>query len=228
MKNTSYIIFGLIVALFVVGIAALVIDTQQAPPVRPLQLDKEIFVANKTGDMFESTDNIKKISSQEELREFFAEVSKLETGNFVYFEDQMAEGRDFMRAPVAEPEPSMGWSSAMDESLQLAVRANSGAVSLDRTTFSDSGDHSTTNVQVENVDEPDFLKNDGKYVYILSGDKLTIIDAYPAEDAKIILKIGLDIEHRNLENMFLNDDRLVIFYDGRNRELAMDVYDLLS
>ena len=51
----------------------------------------------------------------------------------------------------------------------------------------DSGgvDHSTTNVQVENVDEPDYLKNDSKYVYIVSRNTLSIIDAYPAEGCKI-------------------------------------------
>ena len=227
MKNTTYVIFGLLVSLFVVGILAFVIDAQQAPPITPLQLDKEIFVPNKTETVFSSTQEIKKISSQEELRQFFSEIEKLQgVINYYSFNDEAEDVAFMARAPVPmpEPEPSSGWNSAIEESLEMTVRANSGSVSLDRTLLA-SEEYSTTNIQVQNVDEPDFLKNDGKYVYILSGDKLTIIDAYPAEDAKIILKIGLDIENRNLENMFLNEDRLVIFYDGRYRELSMDVYD---
>ena len=66
-----------------------------------------------------------------------------------------------------------------------------------------SDDYSTTNVQEENVDEPDYLKNDGKYVYIVSRNTLSIIDAYPAEDASLILKIALDVEHQYIQNMFL-------------------------
>ena len=46
-------------------------------------------------------------------------------------------------------------------------------------------DYSTTNVQVQGVDEPDFLKNDGRYVYILSGERVTIVDAVPAENATV-------------------------------------------
>src|SRR5207244_12067155 len=74
--------------------------------------------------------------------------------------------------------------------------------------------YSTTNVQVANVDEPDFLKNDGKYVYILSGDKITILDAYPAENASIIIKAGIDIpKGQTLQTMFLNKESLVIYYN---------------
>ncbi|MGH9922842.1 MAG: beta-propeller domain-containing protein, partial [Nitrososphaerales archaeon] len=88
-------------------------------------------------------------------------------------------------------------------------------------------DFSTTNVQVSNVDEPDFLKNDGKYAYILSNDKLTIVEAYPAEDAKVILKVGLDVQGQFLQNMFLNEDRLVIFYQGQGEEYTIQEYDYI-
>ena len=69
-------------------------------------------------------------------------------------------------------------------------------------------DYSTTNVQVEGVDEADFLKNDGKYIYILSGDTIVIVDAYPAEKAKIVSEThvrGQPVE------MFVRGDRLVVF-----------------
>jgi inhibitor of cysteine peptidase len=87
-------------------------------------------------------------------------------------------------------------------------------------------DYSTTNVQVEGVDEPDFLKNDGRYVYILSGDRLTIVDAYPAENATIAVKVALDIQQgQYLQNMFLKDDKLVIFYQEYSEDYVIQEYD---
>jgi len=85
--------------------------------------------------------------------------------------------------------------------------------------------HSSTNVQVENVDEPDFVKNDGKYAYIVSQDKLTIIDAYPGQTAKIISKVGLDIKNQNIQSMFVNNDRLVIFYEDYVDHYYIPQYD---
>ncbi|MFB5648455.1 MAG: beta-propeller domain-containing protein, partial [Candidatus Nitrosomaritimum aestuariumsis] len=92
---------------------------------------------------------------------------------------------------------------------------------------SDGMDYSTTNVQVENVDEPDYLKNDAKYVYIISQNTLSIIDAYPAESAKLVLKIALDIESQWIQNMFLNNDRLVIFYNGQSQEEIIPQFDFI-
>ena len=37
-------------------------------------------------------------------------------------------------------------------------------------------DYSTTNIQVENVDEADITKTDGNYIYSLSGDSIVISD----------------------------------------------------
>ena len=72
---------------------------------------------------------------------------------------------------------------------------------------------STTNIQVKNVDEPDFIKNDGKYLYVLVGNELTIVDAYPAQDAKIVFESDFDIpNYHHYEDMFLNESRLAIIY----------------
>jgi uncharacterized secreted protein with C-terminal beta-propeller domain len=116
--------------------------------------------------------------------------------------------------------------------LEMAIEESAGAQSTApapaddfKLTLTDQ-DYSTTNVQVEGVDEPDFLKNDGKYVYILSGDRLTIVDAYPAENATVAVKVALDIQQgQYLQNMFLNDDRLVIFYQEYSEDFVIQEYD---
>jgi inhibitor of cysteine peptidase len=68
-------------------------------------------------------------------------------------------------------------------------------------------EYSTTNVQVEGVDEPDVVKNDGKYIYTVSGSQIFILDAYPAEDAVLLSTIN----STGVSQIFVNGDRLVVF-----------------
>jgi len=69
-------------------------------------------------------------------------------------------------------------------------------------------DFSTTNIQVEGVDEADIVKTDGEYIYVMSTRNVTIIRAYPATDAEILSKIKLN---GTLSGIFINGDRLVVF-----------------
>jgi len=45
-------------------------------------------------------------------------------------------------------------------------------------------EYSKTNIQVEGVDEPDIVKTDGTYLYVIGGNNVYIIKAYPADEAK--------------------------------------------
>ena len=54
-----------------------------------------------------------------------------------------------------------------------------------------SSDYSSTNVQVEGVDEADFVKNDGKHIYVITQNKLVITDVYPAEKQRLFQKQSL-------------------------------------
>jgi inhibitor of cysteine peptidase len=65
-------------------------------------------------------------------------------------------------------------------------------------------DFSSTNIQVEGVDEADILKNDGKYIYAIANGKLFIVEAYPAESAKIIATVS--ISGANPIEMFISKD----------------------
>ncbi len=78
-----------------------------------------------------------------------------------------------------------------------------------------SADYSTTNIQVEGVDEADILKNDGKYIYTIAGKKLIIVDAYPAENAKVVSETELK---GTPIDIFVNKDRLVVFSRDYNRQ----------
>ena len=67
---------------------------------------------------------------------------------------------------------------------------------------------SETNIQVEGVDEPDMVKTDGKYLYIVDNQKVYIIKAYPAEDAEVLSTITIG---HSISNIFINGDKLVVF-----------------
>lgn len=71
-----------------------------------------------------------------------------------------------------------------------------------------ASDYSTTNIQVEGVDEADIVKNDGKYIYAVSGNKVFIVDAYPAEKAKILSEMAM---RGTPQEIFINKNKLIIF-----------------
>ncbi|MFH1224965.1 MAG: beta-propeller domain-containing protein [Candidatus Diapherotrites archaeon] len=98
--------------------------------------------------------------------------------------------------------PSMAPASA--ESAQDSGSSSNGGVG-----------YSTTNVQVEGVDEADIVKSDGKYIYNITGSMLVITDAYPIETAKILsqTKLGgmMRVENFSPQEMFVSGDVLLIF-----------------
>lgn len=181
----------------------------------------EIFTNGTSPTVFATASQaLKKFESVDELRTFLMSV---ETNRDQYA--QLGEQRfefalDFARTTVPLPsgeDGTMSSPSTTSDSADGSVQA----------TIEDSDlDYSTTNVQVEGVDEPDFLKNDGRYIYILSGERVTIVDAVPAKNATIATKIALDIrEGQYLQNMFLNNDKLVIFYQEYSPEYIIQEYD---
>jgi uncharacterized secreted protein with C-terminal beta-propeller domain len=175
----------------------------------------EVFDNGTGPDIFTTaTQALKKFASVDELKAYLLNV-EANRGQFQQFEFALSPGVDFGRTTVPLGE---------DASLQVETEQDMNAVPTDLQ-VSDP-DYSTTNVQVAGVDEPDFLKNDGKYVYILSGDRLTIVEAYPAENATVAVKVALDIQQgQYLQNMFLNNDTLVIFYQEYSEDFVIQEYD---
>jgi len=78
-----------------------------------------------------------------------------------------------------------------------------------------STDYSETNIQVEGVDEPDIVKTDGSYIYVIANSKLYIIKAYPSNDIKIVSEISFSGD-TYASNLFINEDRLIVFCSVSN------------
>lgn len=68
-------------------------------------------------------------------------------------------------------------------------------------------DYSTTNIQVAGVDEADYLKNDGRYLYMLREGSLLIIEVFPVDTGRVVSSTKIP---GNPSGMFLNGDALVV------------------
>ena len=152
------------------------------------------LIANNPVDISHTgVEQLKKFSSEAELKAFLKESYEDSMYGGMYATMGASVGAmrsDFMEAFVAPTAPM-----AQGEAIAKAG----------------SDDFSTTNVQVEGVEEADIIKTNGKYIYVISRGNVYIADAYPAEDAGILAEI--DIEGKPLE-MYIKGDRLVIFTSG--------------
>lgn len=149
---------------------------------------------------FETSQGLKKFSSAEELKEF---LDKNIVGSQRIGGDFYGRGAVLSVAEAAAPSAK---SVAADVSAGRAI------------------EYSQTNVQVAGVDEADFVKNDDKYIYVMTQNKLVIVDAYPAENAKILSETKIK---GNARDMFVNKDRLVIFTDDNAEVPVFEVYDFI-
>jgi len=100
------------------------------------------------------------------------------------------------------------WNAPARSSPAFTLSAESANIPV-----SDVPEYSTTNIQVAGVDEADIVKTDGEYIYIVSGQDITIIKAYPTEEAQIVSKIHLN---GTVQGIFINGNRLAIFEDTGN------------
>ena len=137
--------------------------------------------------------DIKKFSSADEIREYIKNNTAFADENGFGYSGSWAATDLAVAAPRA------------------AVAESAVAKGVSVPSAVGSTDHSSTNVQVAGVDEPDFVKNDGKYIYVISGQTLAIVDAYPAASASIVSKTEIGDTPKDL---FIDGDRLVLFTTG--------------
>lgn len=147
-----------------------------------------------------ASQELKKFASKKELRDYVRN-SELQAGRVQFRFNEEGEGRIFR--------------TAADSAFPSIIEKASGEASQD---------FSQTNIQVEEVDEADFVKNDGKYIYMISGNTLVIADAYPGDKLKIVSETSLDGNPRDL---FLNKDKLVVFLDGYEISYEIPEFDYL-
>ncbi|MBR9704825.1 helix-turn-helix domain-containing protein [Candidatus Pacearchaeota archaeon] len=139
---------------------------------------------------------VKQFSDLDELKEFLNASQSQNYGGY-YAEDSMVNSASSTQGSIGAVAPSAAGGNS-----ESAKSAES---------------YSSTNIQVEGVDEPDIVKNDGKYIYTLSGGKITIVDSFPAESMNIIS----DFKVNGARNLYINDDKLIIL-GSSNEYIALE------
>ena len=116
----------------------------------------------------------------------------------------------------------------------LTIDATTNSADAESTKSSSSHDYSTTNIQVENVDEADIIKNDGKYLYSLSDNDVIIINSEDPENIRVASKIT--VSQGTPVDLMLYNNKLVIISDyyisansyryNNTNNTIVDVYDI--
>jgi len=84
-----------------------------------------------------------------------------------------------------------------------------------------AADYSETNIQVEGVDEADIIKNDGSHIYLVKGDTVRIVKAWPASVMKEDSIIDFGDDSFYPRELYVEDDKLIVI--GR----AANYYELM-
>lgn len=121
-------------------------------------------------------------------------------------------------AKLPQEESRMYLNKTMDMAVpEAAPAAEAGAVEESTTSaqaadgvVSETPDFSETNVQVAGVDEADIVKNDAKYIYLIKGNTVRIVEAYPSTNIKETGKVKFENENFTPQEMFVTADKLVV------------------
>jgi inhibitor of cysteine peptidase len=146
--------------------------------------------------------DIKKFSSTDEIRDYLKNNTAIAGANEYDHATNGVWATD-AAMPVGAAAPRAGVAEAAVAKGDSVILQSSGSPG--------SADHSTTNIQVAGVDEPDFVKNDGKYIYVITGQTLAIVDAYPASSASVVSRTEIEDSPRDI---FIDGNRLVLFAMG--------------
>ncbi|MFS0690873.1 beta-propeller domain-containing protein [Sporosarcina sp. 179-K 8C2 HS] len=105
---------------------------------------------------------------------------------------------------------SVSVSEDMEESSDKGSMESAKAESSDAV---GGGDHSSTNIQVEGVDESDMVKTDGDYVYsVFGGTSVKVIDIRNPKKMKVAAEIKPNDDYYPTQ-LFLHDDLLIVLGD---------------
>lgn len=121
---------------------------------------------------------------------------------------------------------------------------NAGSIGIDSvgstessSSSSNTKDYSTTNIQVENVDEADIVKTDGDYIYSISEDNVIITDVKDPKQPKVVATIQSEDDDIP-EDIILYKDKLVVistkgnqtqrYYYNNRMNTVVKIYNITS
>jgi len=110
-----------------------------------------------------------------------------------------------------------------ESAYSLSVQDKNKSSGLHKVSEADSADYSTTNIQVEGVDEADIVKTDGQYIYQVNKKRIIVAKAYPADQMKIAAVLEFPQEAFNPEELYVDEKYLIVI--GSAHHYMPVVYD---
>ncbi|MGE4282279.1 MAG: beta-propeller domain-containing protein [Clostridia bacterium] len=191
-------------------VAAQAVNGRTVVPLRALaeSLGKKVFYDRGLIIISDSEIPFNPNTDKDLLDEIIARVNVLPTvGTYEKLADLMDESGKYSRLRYGNKE--MAKTAALDG----AAGSKSEAKSEQTAAFnvkSKSEDYSTTNTQVQGVDEADIVKTDGEYIYQVNKQRIVIAKAYPANEMKVVGTLSYDGENFNPIELYLDDKHLVV------------------
>ena len=142
----------------------------------------------------ESTNPLQSVTSDDQLKSWYLDTAMKQWGAQL--------GQTVSWWPIA-------YTVRQDDGGALAPAPGSAA---------GNADHSSTNNQVAGVDEGDIVKTDGRSLYVIAGDGVDIVSAWPADALAVSSHVSVDGDERSL---FLRGSRLTVI-SQENRWKAVD------
>ena len=144
-------------------------------------------------------------------------VSSLDQYPAIYGGDELELLED--SAPLSNDTGSAAAESSADgsEIVRSGAKSASGA------------EHSDTYLQVDEVDEADIVKTDGKYIYYVTDNREVVILEADNGKASQVAKIGTDDVENYIHDIFLKGDTLVTVgyvYDDEDSYTGVVTYDI--
>jgi inhibitor of cysteine peptidase len=157
--------------------------------------------------------------------------TSIQTSGFLPTFSSVQELKSFLTANSKTQGP-FSLYSPYDLSVQAKLLRLPNAV----TSGVSANEYSTTNVQVTGVDEADTVKTDGNYIYVVSGNVVSILKAYPTTEARTVSRITL--EDLYPVGIYVAGDRLAVLGSrylipssylepsGIETETFLNIYDI--
>ena len=143
---------------------------------------------------------IETAKSEKQIVDLFNKMSKESVSKKLYFSFDGIFGSKEAAADTAPTMMAGSATNAQDAGSDESAR---------------QGSHGETNVQVKGIDEPDVMKNDGKYLYtVANGTAVNIYTLLPADNMKLTSTIQFGNSAGKSEyvnSLFVKGDLLVIF-----------------
>ena len=162
---------------------------------------KNIFNVETEKDLIDEiisrVTNLPRISSYQELEELIKNSASNAVGNSPVRGEVMLEMEDAIAA-----------ESSVSSQNQNSMAAGAKNDMVKEATGSD--DYSTTNVQVQGVDEADVVKTDGEFIYQVNKNRIIVAKAYPYANMEIESVVNFKDENFTPMEIYIDGERLVV------------------